>query len=206
MGVKRIDEDARIPRIIFEEQGSDPASPPAAGHWFAYLKSDGLYLEMSDGTVIGPLGAGGGGGGAPDKGARVYNSSNLTTSDMADKKLTFDSERWDTDSMHSTVSNTSRLTVVTAGKYLLTGTAEFDYNAGAPSILRLSIKLNNSAFIARVAVDASLYSSTVLTVSTMYDLSAGDYVELVAYQNTGGALDILANGDYSPEFMAQLLA
>ena len=55
-------------------------------------------------------------------GARVHNSANISVSDSTWTSMTFDSERYDTDSIHSTASNTSRLTCVTAGKYLIIAT------------------------------------------------------------------------------------
>src|SRR5207249_3397575 len=38
------------------------------------------------------------------------------------------------------------------------------------------------------------------SLSTVYDLVAGDYVELVAFQDTVGAVNLSAAGNYSPEF------
>ncbi|GAI45580.1 unnamed protein product, partial [marine sediment metagenome] len=37
--------------------------------------------------------------------------------------------------------------------------------------------------------------------STIYDLSVGDYVELLAFQTSGDVLDVSYAGNYSPEFM-----
>ena len=42
---------------------------------------------------------------------------------------------------------------------------------------------------------------TALTIDTDWDMSATDYVELLAYQTSGGALNVVNGGNYSPEFM-----
>lgn len=134
-------------------------------------------------------------------GARVYNSANISLTSGADTALTFDTERYDTDTIHSTSSNTGRLTATTAGKYTISGTAAFAANAtGARG---LGIRLNGTTFIAlaRVPAVAGGTDITSLTVTTDYNLSATDYVELIGYQTSGGSLNVLAGGNYSPEFM-----
>lgn len=45
---------ANIAKIRLAEQGGDPAAP-AAGYWYAYIKSDGLYLEDESSNVYGPF-------------------------------------------------------------------------------------------------------------------------------------------------------
>lgn len=45
---------ANISKIRLAAQGSDP-SMPASGFTYIYAKADGLYVELDDGTVIGPL-------------------------------------------------------------------------------------------------------------------------------------------------------
>ena len=36
---------------------------------------------------------------------------------------------------------------------------------------------------------------------TLYELAVNDYVELVVYQSSGGALNVVSSGNHSPEFM-----
>ena len=42
--------------------------------------------------------------------------------------------------------------------------------------------------------------TTIIPVTTIYQLTAGDYVEVRAYQNSGGALNVNSTANYSPEF------
>lgn len=136
-----------------------------------------------------------------DIGAHVYNSGNIAVANTTVVTLTFDSERYDTDTIHSTVANTGRLTATTAGKYIITGQAYWDTNDtdGSRQIL---IRLNATTVLARKRHDASA-DRIAQNVTTQWDLSATDYVTLEAYQNSGSSVDILNDGNCSPEFMMQ---
>src|SRR3990167_858282 len=60
-----------------------------------------------------------------DVSARANNSGAIALTSGTATLMTLDSERWDTDTIHSTASDTSRLTATTAGKYQITGHVEF---------------------------------------------------------------------------------
>ncbi|MAF43780.1 MAG: hypothetical protein CMI54_06400 [Parcubacteria group bacterium] len=129
---------------------------------------------------------------------RVYNSANIELANTTMTALTFDSERFDTDAMHSTASNTSRLTCVTAGKYLITANISFlgDTTGGRKVYLRINgdtyIAMQNAQNLASEAVD--------IECSTLYAMSATDYAEVVVIQSSGAALDVDNNNQQSPEF------
>lgn len=136
-------------------------------------------------------------------GARAYNSANLSIPHNTSTNLTFNSERYDTDpngEIHSTASNTGRLTCRTAGKYLLAATVAFDANA--TGVRSISLLLNGASFIAQVQLpSAGSTFATSLSIATLYDLAAGDYVEVAAFQTSGGALNVLVGSTpFSPEF------
>lgn len=126
--------------------------------------------------------------------ARVHNSAAISVSNVTQTVLTFDSERFDTDTIHSTSSNTGRLTATTAGKYYITGTVEW---ASSPSQGNIAIRLNGATSIAASVVVADYRN---MVISTLYDLAATDYVELLVRQSSGGAINITANSNFSPEF------
>jgi hypothetical protein len=135
-------------------------------------------------------------------GARAYhNAAQSIASGGPGTVLALNSERYDTDGFHDTVTNSSRLTVPAGkdGKYRITGTVQFAANATGER--RLEILLNGATVIGRVSSAAvSGTAPTVLTVTCDYGFVAGDYVELRAFQDSGGALDAEAVGNYSPEF------
>jgi hypothetical protein len=139
--------------------------------------------------------------GMVDIGARVYNSGDLTIGTGAWTALTFDSERWDTDTIHSTVANTERLTATTAGTYLIIGQVEWEVDATSQRGCR--IYLNGATVIANLWQEHTDVGSCRQNVATIYVLSATDYVELEVYQGTGGNLDVIATANYSLEFMMQ---
>lgn len=145
----------------------------------------------------------GGGSASTFSGARVYRTLTQTFADSVEGTLLFGSERFDTDGYHSTVSNTGRLTAPTAAKYLIGGHAAW-YVTSVPSIeeLRLTLLLNGTTPLASVArLELPINSGTFeqQSLSTLYDLAAGDYVELRAYCQ-GASVDIEPAPNQSPEF------
>jgi hypothetical protein len=76
-------------------------------------------------------------GGTDTPRARVFRSTNQSISDSTATAITHDSERYDIGSLHSTSSNTSRLTVPAGGDGLwcVGGCAEFAANATGSRIL-----------------------------------------------------------------------
>lgn len=138
--------------------------------------------------------------GMVDIGARVYNSGAITLTTGATTALTFDSESYDTDTIHSTVANQSRLTATTAGKYLIWGNVSFAANSAGVRIVK--VQLNGATDIHKVRVEPVDLAThpTEIAVCCEYSLSAADYVELYAFQNSGGNLDVEQNTDWTPVF------
>lgn len=133
-------------------------------------------------------------------GCRVYNNANISiaTSGVS-QALTFNSERYDNFGIHSTSSNTSRLTAPRSGIYNIFGHVEFASNAtGQRYIVIYANGTTNIAVEGKTAMAGGL--STFCSVSTMYSLAAGEYVELLANQTSGGALNVLSTASMSPEF------
>ncbi len=129
----------------------------------------------------------------------VYNNANISLAVNATTYLTFNTERSDTQTMHSTVSNTGRLTAPIDGVYLIWGSVWIASDANG--YRALTIRLNGTTGIASIQVPAVNGASTRLCVTALYSLSATHYVELGAWQNNGvGALNALAQGNESPEF------
>ena len=136
--------------------------------------------------------------------ARVYNDAAIDPAPGGWVTLTFNTERFDTDAMHSTSTNTGRLTVPTGGDglYLIGGNLELDSGGGAGgSDKGIRILLNGTTPIA-VNFNEMLSTGvdTVIAISTVYALTAKDYVELQVY--TEGDVNVLADGNFSPEFYA----
>lgn len=136
---------------------------------------------------------------------RVYNDAAFTHNSTGNYlAITFNTDRSDPYGLHSTTSNTSRITVTLAGWYLISGHATFAANA--TGIRQLAIRADGSTYIA--AQNQTALSDVVvhLSLATVYYLAATNYIELMAYQNSGGNLDVQAAGNYSPEFAVMRLA
>jgi hypothetical protein len=117
---------------------------------------------------------------------RLFNSATVTpyTTNTA---ITWNSESYDTDDMHSTSVNTSRITFQTAGVYLCTATIRTD----ATTITQgnLYARLNGGATQLGQNFIIPVSSTAISQVSSfMYSFAASDYIEWIsAYAGTGTA-------------------
>lgn len=112
--------------------------------------------------------------------------------------ITFDAERYDSDTMWSAGS---RITIVTAGLYTVTGGAL--YEANSTGYRQTAIQLNGTTLLAadsKLAVTAP--GPTAGSVATTYKLVPGDYLELLCFQNSGIAINVLTYQSMSPELSA----
>lgn len=136
--------------------------------------------------------------GAPGSGGQCVRVHHSTTQSLGtsgtEAALAFDTEDFDTDTMHDTATNNSRLTATTAGKYAIIGEAEFAGNV--TGLRRVRIRLNGSGGtnlnIQTTMALGNAGIATSLTVADSYNFSANDYVELIARQDSGGALNVNA--------------
>lgn len=121
-------------------------------------------------------------------GVSCYNSGGPTIANSTYTALTFDSEDYDTDAFHSTSSNTSRITIPTGkgGKYLLNAVIGWEAN---------STGTRGMAFYKNGALVTYPMQYPTATVETWYNgsmvlsLAAADYVEVYAFQSSGGNLN-----------------
>lgn len=136
-----------------------------------------------------------------DKCCRVYNDATQAIADSTDVVITFNQENYDTDTMHSTASNTGRITFTTAGVYGVIGNLRFEGNA--TGFRQLRIRLNGTTVIAETRVPvAGAVVADILEVETHYKFAATDYVELIANQSSGIPLNSETTASYLPSFMA----
>lgn len=115
-------------------------------------------------------------GGGTFLGCRLYKSSGQAGVSTTLTALTFDSESYDTDTMHDNSTNNTRITFTTAGKYSVYGTGTTDGNA----IARLGIRLNGTTYLAQIGVgNAGASTQNGCIIATDYEFAANDYVELM---------------------------
>lgn len=117
---------------------------------------------------------------------RVYHSTTQNVSTSTFTALNANSEQWDSASMHSTSSQTSRITVPVAGKYLLVARIEFGVDAANARLGRFLINgVTTEPFDAKPAMTGV---GVRCSGSTVQSLSASGYVEVQAWQNSGGTI------------------
>lgn len=137
---------------------------------------------------------------APAIWARVYHNASQSITTATTTALAFNSERADTNTIHDTVTNNSRLTCQTAGVYYITASVQFAANA--TGFRQVGIRLNGTTALAFQRTPSPGGSdAALLTISTAYALSAADYVEATVYQNSGGSLNVDTSANFTPEFM-----
>lgn len=135
---------------------------------------------------------------------RAYNSSSISIPHNTETALTFDAERYDTDTMHSSSTNPGRLTCNTEGKYFVKFGGAFTTNG--TGVRQIKLRKNGTINIDLASFNAVAAHFTWFGASTDVQLSVGDYVEAVVFQTSGGALDLMASPQASPEFMAHWFA
>ena len=121
---------------------------------------------------------------------RVYMSAALSVANTTNTAVTFNSERFDTDTMHSTSANTDRITFTTAGTYLVG--ANLGWAASTAGSRYVDFLVNGATQIPGEAVEAydEAGFGTMQAPSTLYAFTAGQYVTLRVRQNSGGALNL----------------
>lgn len=125
---------------------------------------------------------------------KVYRSAVYGIVTATDTMVPWNAEEWDTDTMHSTSSNTTRLVATTAGRYHVQCRIVFAANATATVGRRLKLWLNGNAGTLCDADIVELPSSgafTRLFCSTTVQMAAGDYVEAEVYQDSGADRSVI---------------
>ena len=122
--------------------------------------------------------------------AFVYQTATTTTTTSATSTILFDTEQYDTDTMHSTSSNTGRITATTTGLYHVTGQICMASNAtGTRTILIIK---NGTTTLASDRLHSVVATNAYLDTACDVQLTAGDYVELAMIQTSGGNLATVA--------------
>lgn len=130
---------------------------------------------------------------------RLYHNANQTIAHDTYTALAFNSERWDSHGLHSTSSNTSRITISEAGLYMFGGHVSWDYTSTNGRLLALRMNGFGGIELARCANSTNGGYNSQTICCTAY-CQAGDYVELVVYQNAGANRVISYTAKYTPEF------
>ena len=158
----------------------------------------------SNGSGAAPTFQAAAGGSGTDISARAFDASSQSIANNSVTIIELDSETFDTDTIHDNSTNNSRLTAKTAGVYVIIGQVIFATNGTGRRLLR--IQYNGSTVIAGQEWDVNQNDETSMVVSTIYKLDANDYVEMYAFQSSGGALSTTRTAEQGSELsMAKIL-
>lgn len=108
---------------------------------------------------------------------RVTNSTGQSVTNNTLTDLTFDTETYDTDTMHSTSSNTNRITINTAGLYVVHGALLFDTDTDITELL-VRFLVNGATDIGQERRAGAITGFNAFNISAVYKFAAADYVTL----------------------------
>lgn len=123
---------------------------------------------------------------------RVEINSNHLIQDSTLTALSWDVEKWDTGCPGAGVfdgANPSRLTACSAGKYLIF--SNITWNNSATGYRFAGLRVNGAGqSIASQQTQGDSTANSDSSITTVVDLVAGDYVEVVVYHNRGVPLEV----------------
>ena len=108
--------------------------------------------------------------------------------------------------MHDTSTNNSRVNIPLSGWCSVWAGIQWS-SSTAGTIRQMAIRRNGTTEVAinRQNPDSSAGIVRIMDVSGQVYLSAGDYLEVTVYQDSGGTRTIDVGGEYSPEFSVQYI-
>ena len=129
-------------------------------------------------------------------GVKAALSADSTLANNSQTHIAFDAESYDTDDFHDVSTNNTRCTIPSGadGYYLVTGAIQVGtFSSG---IVGLTLRVNGASMGGGIAPASSSGLVPGCTVSEHIYLTAGDYVELRAYQNSGSTLTLYSVGTF----------
>lgn len=132
-------------------------------------------------------------------GCSVYRgTSDQSISSATGTAVQFNTENFDTDGFHDNVTNNTRLTAPSDGYYQVQATVAFASNTTGYRAAWMTkngtdsnpLKANYMVPIFQLVTGDT---PVLPTPAYIFSLVAGDYIEIVAYQNSGGSLNVLQN-------------
>jgi hypothetical protein len=124
-------------------------------------------------------------------GCSVNYNADLSIANTTTTVLPWNGELFDTDGFHDNSTNNTRITIPTGkgGYYLCFFHFKFNNNATGTRIAIL--RKNGSTTVMQSRNGGFSSSFSYLTLSGVFNLSAADYIEVTAYQDTGGNLNAI---------------
>ena len=132
----------------------------------------------------------------------VFNSAAQSIPDSTPTILAFNSERFDTDTMHDNATNNSRSTFTTAGTYAFGLNIKWELESGGDYRIARVLLNGTDEILYDANRDISGGEDDANAVSGIRTFSAADFIEVEVEHDEGAALDVRAAGDLI-QFWAQ---
>ncbi len=130
--------------------------------------------------------------------ARVTHNTTQSIANSTDTVLAFNSETVDTAALHDTATNNGRITIPTGEDGYWQFVALVEFAANATGQRKVTLRHNGGGIYGQTQIDAAAAgNATWITVSIILNPGAGDYMEVVVAQNSGGALNVTASCQFS---------
>lgn len=110
--------------------------------------------------------------------------------------LPFDTDDYDTDTIHDTSSNTERLTATTAGKYVIVAYGGFASDANG-ALRGFKIREGGDTDLAFDYVTPISGQATLNTITVIHELAAAEYVEFMVFHDKGSDLATIAERTFA---------
>lgn len=137
----------------------------------------------------------------------AYRNGDLAVTTGTETIITLNAETYDTDSMHSTSSNTGRLVAATAGLYQCTLRVFFQTNTTGYRWARIYLNGVGVTVLDEASNEnPSSTTTTSLLCQVEQYLDVGEYVEASCYHTRGSNLNLLGSGQRLTRFTARWVA
>jgi len=138
-------------------------------------------------------------------GVGVTKSATQSIATATYTAISWDQEGWDTNSYHDNVTNNSRVTIPSGkgGKYLVTTNVTYATASGGG--YRLINIYKNGTGTGDNSFTPSASFNTTAVISKVFDLAVGDYIQVFAAQDSGGALNVTASSTHGTSLQVTYL-
>lgn len=196
-----------ISNLVVVQDNAVATTAISAGPAAFEIHATGIHLSGDNAAFITPAGGGGAVGvriiNGEATGCSLFHNATQNVPNSTPTVLTFNSEATDTDGFHSTSVNPHLLIVpVRLGGTYVCG-ASIRWASNATGWRRIYFRKNGVTNLTPISQNALSGVETDMQITQRLILAGGDYLEVLVDQNSGGALDVIADGGSQAMFWCE---